>query len=132
VDVDYWALFAEMGKRPGLYGLDGSYGQICAFLAGADAVTDGLPLTGFREFLVVRAGLGNNLTWQGLVLRLAFPAVATGWPALLQTVDGNRTAVRTLFALLDEFLVTRAGVDGPARIVEEYQAWLEQQSWHRS
>jgi hypothetical protein len=129
--MDYWELYANAARRPGLYGLDGSYGQFCAFLTGADAVADGLPLTGFREFLVVRLGDGNNLTWAGLVLRLAFPAARTGWPDLARTPEGDRMAVRTLFRLLDEFLTTRADVDGPARIVEEYEAWLNTQSWHR-
>jgi hypothetical protein len=60
---------------------------------------------------VTRFGGGNNLTWEGLVLRLAFPAVSFG-PRRAELQAGaqlNAVAVETLFGLLDEFLERRRG-----------------------
>jgi hypothetical protein len=69
--VDYRKLFSDLQRRPGMFGLDGSFGQFCAFLTGVDAGHDWQFLTGFRELLVTRGGTGNHLTWTGLVVRLA-------------------------------------------------------------
>lgn len=129
--MTYRTLFAEVRERPGLYGLDGSFREFCAFVTGADAGNDWQLLTGFRELLVVRVGTGNNLTWVGLVLRLAFPDAESGWPGLLTTPDGDRAAVATLFRLLDEFLERRAAPGEPAGIFAEYQAWLQAQPWYQ-
>jgi hypothetical protein len=129
--VDYRTLFAEISRRPGLYGLDGSFGQFTAFVAGVDAGCDGQFLTGFREWLVVRLGEGDNLAWTGLVLRLAFPG---GWPGLrdrLADPEQNPTACATLFRLLDEFLARRTNHGEPARIFEEYLTWRSTQAWHQ-
>ena len=111
--MDHRALFAAVRQRPSLYGLDGSFGQFTAYLSGVDAGTDGEALIGFREWLVVRLGDGDNLTWSGLALQLAFPG---GWPGLrdrLADPEQNAVAVSTLFELLDEFLAERAKPDGP-------------------
>lgn len=66
--VDYQQLFVEVSKRPGMYGLDGSFGQFVAFLNGVDAGNDLQLLAGFPEWPIVRLGDGNNLAWSGLVL----------------------------------------------------------------
>jgi hypothetical protein len=129
--VDYRTLFAEISRRPGLYGLDGSFEQFAAFVSGVDAGNDWQLLTGFREWLIVRLGDGNNLAWSGLVLRLAFP---DGWPGLrdrLKDPEQNRVASETLFQLLDEFLARRAAHDEPAAIFDEYLTWRRAQSWHK-
>jgi hypothetical protein len=70
--VDYRKLFPDLQRRPGMFALDGSFGQFRAFLTGVDAGHDWQFLTGFRELLVTRAGTGSNLTWTGVVVRLAF------------------------------------------------------------
>jgi hypothetical protein len=129
--VDYRTLFSEISRRSGLYGLDGSFEQFAAFISGVDAGNDWQLLTGFREWLIIRLGDGNNLTWPGLVLRLAFPG---GWPGLrdrLKDPDQNRIASETLFRLLDEFLARRATPGEPAGIFDEYLTWRNAQSWYK-
>jgi hypothetical protein len=114
-----------------MWGLDGSFGQFCAFLTGVDAGNDWQLLSGFREWLVVRADTGNNLVWSGLVLRLAFPDVETGWHERLTDPDANMRAVDTLFALLDQFLDLRAEHDGTVTVFDQYLTWRQAQSWYR-
>jgi hypothetical protein len=129
--VEYRKLFADIQSRPGMWGLDGSFGQFCAFVTGADAGNDWQLLTGFREWLVVRADAGNNLTWPALILRLAFPGVEIGQRERLTDPDGNTQAVDTLFALLAEFLDLRTPQGGTVAMFDEYLAWLKSQSWYR-
>ncbi|AZM51997.1 hypothetical protein DMA15_04835 [Streptomyces sp. WAC 01529] len=63
---------ADVRRRPRLYGLT-TFGEVAAFLTGMDAATDWRFLEGFREWLASRSGLGANLAWQVLVIRIAYP-----------------------------------------------------------
>jgi hypothetical protein len=92
-----------------MFGLDGSFGHFCAFLTGVDAGHDWQFLAGFRELLVTRSGTGSNLTWTGLIARLAFPDIDTPKHERLADPDGKSQAVATLFALLSN----RAGSHRP-------------------
>jgi hypothetical protein len=130
--VDFRTRFAEISRRPGLYGLDGSFGQFTDYVEGVDAGCDGQFLTGFREWLVVRLGEGDNLAWPGLVLRLAFP---DGWPGLrarLADPAQNTEACATLFRLLDEFLARRVRHGEPAGIFAEYLGWRAARPWQHN
>jgi hypothetical protein len=129
--MEYRALFAQIHQRPGLYGLDGSYAQYCVFIYGVDTGNDGRLLTGFREWLIVRLGTGNNLVWRSLVLHLAFPGADAAGRDVTTDTDRNAVAVDTLFALLDEFLDRSRAHDGPMDIYDEYLTWLKGQSWYR-
>ena len=128
--MDYRKLLLEVHARPGMWGLDGSYGQFCVFLTGIDAGNDWQWLSGFREWLIVRADTGNNLAWSGLVLLLAFPDVDTGRRDLLTEPENNKRAVDTLFTALDEFLAQRAAHNGTVAVFDEYLTWLKAQSWY--
>jgi len=128
--VEYRKLFSDIHDRPGMWGLDGSFGQFCAFLTGVDAGNDWQWLCGFREWLIVRADTGNNLHWSGLVLLLAFPGDQTGRRALLAEPEHDKRAVDTLFTLLGEFLDRRAEHDGTVAVFDEYLTWLKAQSWY--
>ncbi|WP_103340761.1 hypothetical protein [Amycolatopsis sp. CA-126428] len=128
--MDHRTLFIEIHRRPKLYGLDGSYREYCTFLLGVDAGNAGGLLTGFREFLVPRAGTGDNLTWPSLVLHLAFPGRTTGWHDEAAG-EGRQQAVDLLFALLAEFLDRRETAEGTVAVFEEYLAWRKAQPWHR-
>ncbi|MCU7724234.1 hypothetical protein ODJ79_10955 [Actinoplanes sp. KI2] len=129
--MEYRTQFQAIHKRPQLYGLDGSYGQYCAYLAGLDAGNDGRLLTGFREWLVTRLGDGNNLTWQGLVIHLARPDGAAGGRAAVESADRDPAVIDTLFALLDEFFALRVGPPDLVRIYDDYLTWLKAQSWYQ-
>jgi hypothetical protein len=128
--MEYRTLFAEIHRRPGLYGLDGSYAQFCVFIDGVDTGNDRQLLTGFREWLVTRLGTGNNLVWRGLVLHLAFPGAGAAGRDVSTDPDRNRVAVDALFALLDEFLERRRAHGALAEIYDAYLTWLKAQSWY--
>jgi hypothetical protein len=109
-----------------MYGLDGSFGQLVAFVVGLNAGNDSKLLTGFRESLVVRFDDGDNLSWPALVLRLAFPdETGAALHSRLVEPDRNRHAVETLFRLLDEFLARRATHDGTLELFKEYLTWSQ-------
>ncbi|WP_326951353.1 hypothetical protein OG439_22745 [Amycolatopsis sp. NBC_01307] len=128
--MDHRKHFADIHRRPQLYGLDGSYHDYCTYLLGVDAGHDGGLLTGFKESLVPRVGTGDNLTWTSLVLYLAFPGRTSGWHDEAAG-DGRQVAVDLLFTLLDEFLETRSRARGTAAIFAGYLAWREAQPWAR-
>jgi len=121
--VDYRTLFERVHSRPGLFGLDGSYGQFSAYVDGVDTGNAGRLLTGFREWLVTRLGDGDNLVWRGLVLRLAFPDASSIRPEVLSDVELNRTAVDALFALLDEFLALTERGGALVQVYDDYLSW---------
>jgi hypothetical protein len=103
-----------------MHGLDGSFQDFCAFLHGVDAGNAGRLLTGFREMLVVKVGLGTNLTWPALVLRLSFPETESKHRELLTDQDRGRVAVDTLFDALAEFRRRTSAPDGLLAVFGEY------------
>jgi hypothetical protein len=111
--MEYRVQFQAIHKRPQLYGLDGSYGQYCAYLAGLDAGNDGRLLTGFREWLVAR------------------PDGPAGGRAAVESADRDPAVIDTLFALLDEFFARRVGPQDLVRIYDDYLTWLKAQSWYK-
>ncbi len=117
------AYFESVRRRPRLHGLDGTWGGTVAFVLGFDAATSGGLLSGFREWLIVRLGDGNNLTWAALAER----AVTESDPR--ETGDSGADE---LFALLDEFLAVKESPAGLVRIFDAYLEWLKGQSWYRS
>lgn len=106
--MDYRALFSSVRRRPEMYGVQNSFPAVCAYLNGVDAGTEGKALAGFREYLVLRAGKGNNLVWEGLVRHIAFPGNDHLPSDYLADPDRERHALETLFDVLDDFLATRA------------------------
>jgi hypothetical protein len=118
--MDYRTLFAQVHRRPEMFGVQNSFWSFCAFLQGVDAGNDWQLFVGFREFLMLRAGLGANLTWPSPVLRLAYPDVSSGSRDLLNDPEQERIAVDMLFASLDQFLERRAKNGETARIFDEY------------
>ncbi|HEU5375094.1 MAG TPA: hypothetical protein VFV38_06625 [Ktedonobacteraceae bacterium] len=152
--MEYRELFQQMRKHPGMWGLDGSYGQFCAFLRGCDEGNARSLLIGFREWLVVQfkgSHRPDNVDWSSLILWLAFPecwrptplwaderiAVYTlDLPVGTQTEpvetwpdrhvnDHAKRAVDMLFDLLDAFWEQREQFRGLTKIFAEYAAWLE-------
>lgn len=113
-------LLSALRKRPGLLGLDGSFGQYCAFVEGMNAARDGQLLAGFRELLITRLGDGNNLTWPALLRRLA----GGGEP-------DDAVLVPLLFDTLDGFLERQARPGGLLQVYDDYLSWLKAQSWYR-
>jgi hypothetical protein len=129
--MEYRTLFRNLHRRPGLYGLDGSYAQFCVFIDGVDYGNDRGLLTGFREWLVLRAGKGDNLIWRALVLHLALPGEAQPSREPSDGPEANEIAVDTLFALLDEFLGWREEPRKLIEVFDQYLTWRRAQSWYR-
>ncbi len=116
----------EVIKRPGIYLYPVEFDVAAAFIQGFDVASSGGTLVGFREWLVVRLGYGNNLAWSESALRLAFPDAEFPRQCLLQSGEQKR-AVELLFGLLEEFWQEREAPHGLLRIYLRYQAWLQRQ-----
>ena len=127
--MEYRKLFSDVRQRPELFTMDGSFHDFTVFIRGCEAGNDGQLLAGFREWLVVRCGHGDNLIWEALVLHQAFPDGPPRRAQLTADAELNRVAVETLFRLLDEYLGLRAEHGGLARIFDEYLTWRKAQSW---
>jgi hypothetical protein len=146
--MKYRELFQQIRKRPGMWGLDGSYGQYCAFLHGCDAGNAWSLLIGFREWLVVRfteAHRPDNVAWSDLILWLAFPECERATPLWAdpsvavythelpagvrtdppETNDHVRTVVALLFDLLDAFWEEKESFRGLSKIFAAYATWRE-------
>jgi hypothetical protein len=119
----------QVTKRPGMYFSPVNYDTAAAFLQGFDVANSGAALTGFREWLVLRVGCGNNLAWSELVLRLAFPDAESPRKCLSQS-GNQKQATELLFGLLDEFWHQRETHQGLRRIYLCYQEWLRRQDWY--
>ncbi|MET9078857.1 hypothetical protein ABZX95_43600 [Streptomyces sp. NPDC004232] len=87
-------------RRPGAYGLDGSYLNYVAFINGGDAATDGELLRGFRPWLAERLGHGTNLVWWALVQEIY--AAEANVPS--DAPSANEDLCNLLFSLLSEYL----------------------------
>jgi hypothetical protein len=126
--MDAAELLDIVRTRPGMLGLDRSFGQTAAFVTGVNAGQGSNFLIGFREWLIVRAGLGESLGWQGLVRHIAFP----GEVSRSRSADGDEHTREVLLDLLSEFLAARDMThDGLLRIYDAYGKWLRRQSWYK-
>ncbi|MCP2331293.1 hypothetical protein G443_001563 [Actinoalloteichus cyanogriseus DSM 43889] len=96
---------ADAHRRPGLYGLT-TFGEVTAFVTGMDAATEWNFLKGFRDWLHHKSGLGASLTWQVLVVQIAYPNKDNNfWHRAMH--EESVEAVTTLFNELDLFLSHR-------------------------
>ncbi|MFC3500025.1 hypothetical protein ACFOOK_03435 [Micromonospora krabiensis] len=119
--ASYRELFALVAARPRMYLPRDDFATVVAYVEGCDQGNARALLAGFREWLITRAGCGDNLVWWALVQKLAQPESADGAENL--TPDNDIAAKQTLFRLLDEFLELRDEHDGLQRIYAAYQQW---------
>jgi hypothetical protein len=122
-DPEFERLVESLCVRPQMYASPATYGAVCAYLCGFDAARSGGPLMGLREWLVVRAGDGNNLPWSGLARRQLPQDHADA-----ELPDEER-AIRALGRLLAEFFEYRRA-NGITKVYHEYARWLLRQSWY--
>ncbi|MFH8336527.1 hypothetical protein [Streptomyces sp. AM6-12] len=102
--MDFPTRLGDVRRRPGAYGLDGSYLNYVAFINGGDAATDGALLRGFRPWLAEKLGHGTNLVWWALVQKLH--AAETGVPSDAPLAD--EALCDRLFSLLSEYFADGA------------------------
>jgi hypothetical protein len=114
-------------ERSGMFFQPAEFDVAAAFLEGFDtAVNDGA-LIGFREWLIIKLGYGNNLGWPRLVLYLAFPD--TKEPQRQLSTAEQKTAMIAMRDLLKEFAQDREAPNGLLRIYLRYYKWLRNQDW---
>jgi hypothetical protein len=123
--------FQAVRKRPIMYGVDGSFNSVAAFVLGFDAATNGGLLSGFREWLIVRIDDGNNLAWPALAGRLLAVDCSHGDPGRMCAGCGEQGGSK-LLGVLDEFLSIKEERNGMAKIFDAYLEWLKKQQWYRS
>ena len=104
-----------------------TYGEFVALVYGFDIARDQKPLEGFKEWLVLKFGKGNNLTWGALALlglRIVLPSFVAG-PAQLHI-----EAIAGLTSLISEFTKDREekGID---EILDNHKNWLHRQDWYK-
>lgn len=110
VRLDLPDLPADIRRRPGAYGLDGTFWCYAAYLNGCHEGSGRTALAGFREWLAEELGHGTNLIWEALALRPVLPAVdASRFRSL--TADEDAAAVTGLFNLLGQFRESRTPSD---------------------
>ena len=115
-------------EHPGMY-FRAEFHVATAFIGGFDLASEGGLLVGFREWLIIRLGYGNNLDWAALVVRLTFPE-AQSPSDHLRAEDNQKLAIESLFHLLEAFLKERESPDGLRRIFVRYEEWLKRQDWY--
>ena len=87
-------------RTSGMFLLNNTFAEACAFLVGYDKALQGSLLAGFRDWLVVRTNGRSNLVFPWLVLEYAAPHA--DHESL--TPEQERLAMDALFDLLDEYL----------------------------
>jgi hypothetical protein len=107
-------------RQTGMYVNPPTFDGVVAFIDGYDMALSGGLLVGFREWLIVRANEGNNLTWGALVA------------SLIDHSHGrdDKLSIARLFATLDEFVALRTADGGLRRIYVHYERWLRTQDWY--
>lgn len=95
----------HLQKRPGMFGLNGTFLMYVAFLRGYEHAEEASWFRGFRDWLAEKYGDGFNLGWESLVVRAAFPGDPGQW-IIFKTRDSQSDSllVGKLFELLSEYL----------------------------
>ncbi|MFJ5996561.1 hypothetical protein [Streptomyces sp. NPDC092370] len=107
--------------RPGMYGLDGSYGDYVTYLHGYDAGSRDSALLGFREWLLLKLGHESSFVWSALVTELALPGASRAFDYRNLDQEQSQVAVDALFQFLEGFLRDRDEQrDGLRSIFREY------------
>lgn len=122
-------LLQQVKRCPGMYLSAVDFDMATALLVGFDLANFGGVLIGFREWLIVKLGYGNNLSWRLLILCVVFPDAENPRQQLHQPRAQDR-AVEALFSLLEEFWEEKEAPNGLRRIFLRYQEWLQRQDWY--
>jgi hypothetical protein len=118
-DLAAWrSLLADVLGHPTMYGTDGRYPSVVAFLHGCDAMTGGELLRGFEGWLLDRH-FGSrdrpvSLGWEGILNKVVRPR-SQGFRRLRR--DESARLVDRLASELDAFLEDRHPREGNGRAV---------------
>jgi hypothetical protein len=114
-DAEFEKLLRSICARPGMFGVS-TLSELCAYLEGFNHARSGGPLVGLHQWLVLRAGSGNNLHWRGLI------------EAELGVNKAN-PGIGKLGELLLEFIAYRRD-NGLTKIYQRYALWLLEKDWY--
>ena len=124
-------VFAQVRQRPGMHLPAITYAGAASYVLGYDAATNYGLLLGFREWLIVRLGMGNNLAWTALAHELIQRQAQKTKPTDSSHIaDDDLLLVEGLFNVIEMFLRERDQPDGLRRIFAEYERWLRTQDWY--
>jgi hypothetical protein len=116
--IEFAPLIQHLCKRPGMYVIPAQMGTVIAFIDGFNVASGGEPLSGFREWLVVRADCGSNLVWNGVARYILRPEMK-----LDEFMQSNeKQLIQDLGNLLMEFIDERNRF-GKDKILHEYEQW---------
>lgn len=120
-------LLRKVRQRPGMYGVGNNLREIHAFIHGLDAGTSYRLLDGFREFLILKTGGGENLGWPSLVNLLVIGA-SEHRSRSPESPDEEQMVLDATFELLDEFLAEMRSPHRRERLHHEFVLWQQSQS----
>ncbi|MER6768184.1 hypothetical protein ABT389_00220 [Streptomyces bacillaris] len=118
--MEYRQLFTDVRRRPGSYGLSGSFREAVAFINGCDAGNSWGLLVGFREWLALKAETEANLAWPFLILKIAKIPAGDSEAGVQFSGADEAKSLEVLFEELDSFLSARNGVHGATVIIAKY------------
>lgn len=125
-DREFAEFVARLSRHPQMYVSPATFETVCAFLDGYNHAGVGGPLTGFREWLVIRADGCNNLTWPGIVKRLLGVTDA----GENRDRDWHHERIKDLGSLFEVFFTYRRSV-GVTKLYHDYGEWLLRQEWYQ-
>jgi hypothetical protein len=120
-------IFADVRHHTESWVQPATFEVVTAFVQGYDAACEFGVLSGFREWLIVRARSDRtNFVWDAYVLSIAFPKVHLPCWEALTTEEAHRHAIDTMFALIEEFDETVSKPDGRNEITRAYDKWVQE------
>lgn len=127
--MEFPRTLGQFFKRPLMFIRRADIDAASAFLMGFDLARDGEVLAGFREWLVMKLGYGNNFAWPELAIRLGYPEPLVR-PLVLPAEDRERL-MGLLFETIEEFWKEREAARGPGEILRRHSDWLRSQDWYQ-
>jgi hypothetical protein len=118
-------ILGDLLSRPAMHVGPATYDAILGYMQGCDAAMRGGLLIGFREWLIVRVGEGNNLAWPELV-----ELVSEAGEGDRGRASGDARRIAALHDLLGEFYKARNMANGLRRMMCAYEEWLAEQTWY--
>jgi hypothetical protein len=122
-DDGFGSMISHLCSQPAMYVGQPDFSAVVAYIDGFNTARGGAPLLGFREWLVVKAGTGNNLHWPGLVKLVVLPPERKSE----ETQDGFWIAAAG--NLIAEYLAYRKA-NGITKVYYKYARWLLRKRWY--
>ncbi len=103
-----------------------NYDRVTAYLSGYDYALDGGFLAGFKEWLAVKYGYGQNLAWNGLFASATLGEADTHERP--RPTGHDEVLLEQLRSTLVEFLRHRQ-IIGLRNVLFDHGQWMRKQDW---